>query len=110
MRNKLVLLCLMLLIAIVSIPNFALAEQLPASSSRQPPAESVQDGAQPRQSAPQNQPTPAFPQSENQQPKASSTRTTVNRAPASQNSKTEPYNPYDMEALKRFDAGSHRAK
>lgn len=104
MVKKLVLICLIGLLGIVGFSGPAWAY---SSSSN---TVWIAQMETPSQTVPSEQPRPkkqtdTSPATEQTTPK----QTTEQQSPSVKD-KSKPFNPYDMKALKRFDAGDHRAK
>ncbi|MGB7249862.1 MAG: hypothetical protein WBC73_13070 [Phormidesmis sp.] len=119
MFRKLILICLIGLLGIVSLPGAGLAYSLSSDVNWQwlAQAESV--------SQPVSRSAPSTPgsldASEVIAPSAADSSTSTQESskqtppsdqlpPIKSLTQTKPFNPYDMKALKQFDAGSHRAE
>ena len=112
MIKKLIVICLIGLISIVSLPStvgaygwpsggYLLADQTSASPQTTPVT-------QPDSAAQKDTARPAAPAVDRQSTKE---RTPAERSSVvKQKSRTEPFSPYDMDALRRFDASDHRSK
>ncbi len=105
MIKKLILICLIGLLCMVGIPNppWAYAGPILAQTETAP------------QESPMTQPNnpskkDTTPSSETNQTPAKKTDSSNGSSTVNQRSQDKPFNPYNMEALKRFDAGDHRAK
>ena len=108
MVNKLILICLIGFLGIVGLPSSAGAYGLPSSSLWLAQTETVP------QTIPAEQPSPESEKDKATPPAADQTQSEpaapADRSPsATERSPSKPSNPYDMEALRRFDAGDHRS-
>ena len=109
MVKKLILICLVWLLGIVALSGPVWASSSPSNTfwmaQMETPARTV-PSEQPR---PETQPktqTDAPSATEQTAPK----QTETDQQSPSVKQQSEPFNPYDMKALKQFDAGDHRAK
>lgn len=105
MVKKIILICLAVLLNVVSLssPVWALSSTPVWIAQMETPTPTV-PSEQPKTKLQTNKTKPSTEPTIPEQ-------TTVNRRLSAQKqSQTKPFNPYDMKALKQFDAGDHRAQ
>ncbi|MDV3347270.1 hypothetical protein D0962_21975 [Leptolyngbyaceae cyanobacterium CCMR0082] len=109
MVKKLVLLCL---IGIVGVAVFLGPQWAFASPDATLTTHWIAQMETSSANVPQEQPSQKNTNQQDTQPAAEKTppKQTTTEQQSSERSQSKPFNPYDMKALKRFDAGDHRAK
>lgn len=104
MVKKLILICLIGLLGLVGFPNASALANEPVWLAQTETTQTVP--AKPSQQSPQTTeqpPSTVSPATNQQQEKQQNEQLKKDR------SQSEPFSPYDMEALRRFDAGDHRS-
>lgn len=108
MVKKLILICLVGLLGIVGLSGPAWAYAAPGTTfwiaQMETPHRTVPSEQQPRSN---KQTETAKP---DKQPSNQQTTTNQQSPSVKARSQDKPFNPYDMKALKQFDAGDHRTK